>query len=77
MSTLDEIIRFYDSIRREELILEQRIQEESRRNKMYVRHATQAELDALSTSDRILNSTSTGRKNRDAKKIDIEKNQLS
>ncbi len=55
MSTLDDIIRFYDSIQREEYILEQRILEESMRNKVRVRHATQAELNALNTSDRSLN----------------------
>lgn len=55
MSTLDDIIRFYDSIQREEYILEQRILEESMRNKVRVRHATQAELNAMNTSDRSLN----------------------
>lgn len=55
MSALDDIIRFYDSIQREEYILEQRILEESMRNKVRVRHATQAELNALNTSDRSLN----------------------
>lgn len=55
MSTLDNIIRFYDSIQREDHIIEQRILEESMRNKVRVRHATQAELNALNTSDRSLN----------------------
>lgn len=55
MSALDDIIRFYDSIQREEYILEQRILEESMRNKVRVRHATQAERNALNTSDRSLN----------------------
>lgn len=55
MSALDDIICFYDSIQREEYILEQRILEESMRNKVRVRHATQAELNALNTADRSLN----------------------